>query len=228
MSKILDLIINLKIDFTRNWQDALDGAGIWDDVKALYQKKWPTEFCNRVLAFVVLAYDNDSGWIESHKDRWGNKERIATKLGLNIKEERVKDIIENSSEVVLDLVAWYIDTQTDWRWDAVLSHYEHASEMMRFAKQKTDDRIFVDEEEGGKKVFREVDIETLSKGNTAKGKNLMDAIEHRKQGDALLKEMQADFVQLDTVLAKEDRRKTTDKSSIENWEGYIAELRGKK
>lgn len=226
MSKILDKIFDLKKDFSADWRPELERLGILDDVHFLYKEKWSTDFCNRVLAFVILAYDNESGWLEIHKNRWGNKEKIATRLGLDIKQQVVKNIIENSSQTVINLVAWFVDYQADWRWEAVLSHFEFASEMMRFARTKTEDSIVVDVAEGGKKILQEVDIETLSKGNTAKGKNLIDAIDHRRKGDEMLKEIQSEFVTLDTALQKEDKRKATDKESIENWQQYIKELRG--
>lgn len=225
MSKVLDAILALKNDFEADWRAELERINIYDDVKIIYERKWKTDFCNQVLAFIVMAYDNQSGWIELHKDRWDNKEKIASKLGMNIKEKKVKDIIENNDPDVQAVVGWFVLHQIDWRWDAIISCFEYASEMFRFAKTKTDDKIVV-KSEGDKKEFAEVDIDRLTKGNMAKGLNLDKAIAQRRAGEELLKELRQDFVVLDTALEKEGKRKVTDAAkNIESWESFIKELK---
>lgn len=227
MSKILDSILTLKDNPSSDWKPELDRINVYEEVAAIYFQKWSTDFCNRVLAFIVLAYDNRSGWIELHKDRWDNKFKIAQRLGLKTEQKVVKEIIQNQNHTVNDIVAWFVGFQVDWRWDAVLSCFEYASEMMRFAKTKTNEHIVeATEDGGGKQQLQEVDIEKLSRGNLVKGKNLQDAIEQRKKGEELLKELREQFSVLDTVLHKEGYRKATDLQAMESWEAYIKELRG--
>ena len=226
MSVILDKILHLIEKPDEDWTAELKSINIYEDVASIYSKKWPTDFCNRIVAFIVLAYDNKSGWIELHKDRWDNKYKIASRLGLDIKNKTVTAIIENSNFTVNDIVAWFVDYQTDWRWDAIVSCFEYASEMMRFAKTKTEQRVFQDQDEGGKMVFNEVDIDKLSSGNMKKGQNIEAAISQRKRGEELLKEIEEEFVQLNTVMHKEGKRQPTDLKHIESWEIYIKELRG--
>lgn len=226
MSKVLDTILRIKDDPNADWKSELERIDVYEDVKVLYQKKWPTKFCNSVLAFIVLAYDNQSGWVSLHKDRWDDKEKIASRIGLKITDKNVIDIIQNNNAAVNQVAAWFIEYQADWRWDTVIACFEYHAEMMRFAKTKTQDQLVEDTEEGGKKIMGDVDIKTLAEGNVKKGSNIELAINMRKKGEALLVEMREEFVQLDTILVKEGKRKMTDATKINSWEYFIADLRG--
>lgn len=227
MKKVIDTILELIADTESDWKPSLERAGIYDDVKDIYSQNWSTAFCNKVVAFVVMSYDNESGWIHIHKDRWDNKYKIATRLGMDIKDKKVKDIVENGNHTVNNVVAWYIDHQADWRWDAILSCFEYASEMMRFAKTRTDDKVYHDKDEQNNKiVLRDVDVDKLSAGNLKKGQNIEAAIAQRRKGEELLKEIEEEFVTLNTVMNKEGKRRPTDLNNIDSWEAYIAGLRG--
>lgn len=228
MSKMLDKIIKLKQDLSADWKPALQDINVYQDVMKLYSMKWPTKFCNSVLAFVVMAYDNESGWIEIHKDRWDNKYKIASRLELNIKEKKVKDIVENNNATVNNIVAWFMEYQKDWRWDSIMTYFEYHSEMMRFGSIKTQEQIVVGEEEGGKKTLSDVSIDEQAKGNFRKGVNIEKAVEMRRKGEELLEEIRQQYVTVDTIMEKEGRRRMTDSTNIESWEHFIAGVRGKK
>lgn len=227
MSKLLDKIIKLKADLSADWKPALEDINVYEDIKKLYAMKWPTKFCNGVLAFIVMSYDNESGWIELHKDRWENKYKIASRLELNIKDKKVKDIVENNNTTVNNTVAWFMEYQKDWRWDSIMTYFEYHSEMMRFGSIKTQEQIVVGEEEGGKKVLSDVSIDEQAKGNFRKGVNIEKAVEMRRKGEELLEEIRQQFVTVDTVMEKEGRRRMTDSTNIESWEHFIASIRGK-
>lgn len=228
MSKLLDTIIRLKQDMAGDWKPLLSDINIYEDVKKLYGLKWTTEFCNRVLAFIVMSYDNQSAWIEIHKDRWDNKYKIASRLGLNIKDRKVKDIVENNNATVNGIVAWFMEYQKDWRWDSIMTYFEYHSEMMRFGSIKTQEQIVVGEEEGGKKMLSDVSIDEQAKGNFRKGVNIEKAVDMRRKGEELLEEIKREYVNIDTALFKEHKLTMTGAYDIESWETFIATIRGKK
>lgn len=228
MSKMLDTIIRLKQDLSSDWKPSLMDINVYDDIKKLYSLKWPTKFCNSVLAFIVMAYDNQSAWIEIHKDRWDNKYKIASRLELNIKDKKVKDIVENNNATVNGVVAWFMEYQKDWRWDSIMTYFEYHSEMMRFGSIKTQEQIVVGEEEGGKKMLSDVSIDEMAKGNFRKGINIEKAVDMRRKGEELLEEIKREFVNVDTIMQREHKRNMTDATDIESWESFIATIRGKR
>jgi hypothetical protein len=225
MSKVLDVILELKEDLGTDWMPALKRINIWEDVSKLYTKRWSTAMCNGVLSFIILAYDNESGFIEMHKDRWENKYKIAERVGLSKSDERVKKIVENNNATVNDVVSWFLDYQKTWEWDSILACWEYHSEMMRFARTKTQDQTVVDNDEGGDKIMADVDISTLTKGNKEKGLNIQTAIERRKEGDTMHEDLKRRYVNIDTALQKEGKRRMTDATSIMSWEAYIQDIR---
>jgi hypothetical protein len=223
MSKVLDLILELKADLGSNWQTQLDRLGIWPEVKLLYTIGYTQKLSNTILAFIVLAYDNKSGWIELHKDRWENKRKIWKQLGGEINDV-TRDIIHNDHVQVNEVVGWFFEYQKDWRWQSVLTCFDFHSEMMRFGGFKTVDEIKEDGKEPGEKITKEVSTDKKAKGNLDKGGNIQKGIELRLKGEAMLEEIRKDYVVLDTVAEKEGLGKITDTINPESWAGFIRKL----
>lgn len=220
MSKVLDLILELKSDMSSNWQDRLDKINILPDVKILYGKGYSQTFSNRLLAFIILAYDNKSGWVEIHKDRWENKRKIWKRLGGEI-DDLTRSIIHNENELVNHVVAWYLDYQRDWRWQSIATCFEYHSEMMRFGGFRTLEEIVEDGDDTGEKITKEISTDKVAKANTEKGSNIQKGIEHRLKGEAMLDEIRRDFVSLDTITDKEGAGKITETTNPMSWASFL-------
>lgn len=229
MSKILDLVLQHKQDLTSDWTEDLDKIGVLDEINFVYKQGWTIEEANRVLAFVILAYDNESGWIELHKNRLDNKRKIWNKLG-GVEDKFGNAIIESASLAAKDLRVWLMRHTRDWRWDTIMTCFDYHAEMMEFGGFKTMDQletIKYTESEGGMqevKEYHSVSVDKLSKGNLDKGSNIEKGIAMRQKGETLLEEIKKEFQQVDSVLEKEGKRKITAATDIMSWEKFIASL----
>lgn len=226
MSRILELIHELRHHTDSPWKERLDQHNIWEDVKLLYSQQWSMKMANTILAFVVLAYDNKSTWIEIHKDRWENKRKIFTRLGGEI-NDLTRAIIYNENPVVNSIVSWYYVYQTDWRWHSVLVSYEYHAEMMRFAGFRTNDELEEEKivEERLEKKIKTIPLGDLAKANKEKGGNIQQGIDARKRGDEMLAEMRREFMTLDAIAEKEGNIKLTDTYDPEDHATFIRRLK---
>lgn len=223
MSKVLDSILVLKSDMKASWTQELDRINVWEDFKVLYQQGWTAEFSNRIVAFIVMAYDNESGWIELHKDRIENKQKIMQRLGGNLKDAVTREVIAGECDEVNQVVAWFIGYQQDWRWHTIMTCFQYHADMMRFANTKVATEVEDGEDEEGKKKYRYIADDKVATTNIRKGEAIQKAIAQRREGEGMWKEIQKDFMQLDTVLEKEGKMKATDSVDIMSHEKFIAE-----
>lgn len=232
MSKILHLVLANKGRMNESWIDQFDGIGIASEVSFIYQQGWTVEFANRVFAFIILSYDNKSGWIEMHKNRLDNKRNIMKKLGGNVSEKEVSSVVEGRSLAANRLRIWFMKYQRDWRWDTIMTCFDYHAEMMEFGGARTmeelEDVEYIEDEENGireEKTYREVPVDKLAKGNLDKGKNIAEGIAMRQKGEALWEEIKKEYVQLDSALEKEGFKRITEQVDIFSWEAFIASLR---
>lgn len=244
MSKILDSILTLKSDMAASWMREFDRINIWEDVRVLYDMGWENEFTNRIVAYIVLAYDNESGWVEIHKDRMENKQKIMQRLGGNLKDPIIRSIIADELGEVAEVIGWFVAYQQDWRWETIIACFQYHSNMMRFSNsvaavpedEDDEDDYDVPEDDialwkdsfrqkaGAKKKKKPsyLSEDKVAAVNLKKGDTIQKAIERRREGEAMWQEIQKEFVQLDTLLAKEGRSKATDAVDILSHEKFIA------
>jgi hypothetical protein len=228
MSKALDLIWKLKATMTEDWQDELERKNLLEDFKPLYKiEGWSRRMANTVVAFIVLAYDNDSGWVEIRKDRYENKYKIMQRLGGDIADDAIIRVVEGENDVVEQVVNWYLyDYLPDWRWGSILAGMQYHSEMMKFANQKTKDKeVGGFEKESGKALYTDIPTKDIAKANVDKGALIEQALKRRKEADELYEQIRKEFMTVDKISEKEGRRKVTDIKDILSHEKW---LNGKK
>lgn len=226
MSRILELILELKDRPESPWQDRLDRNNIWEDVKVLYNIQWSLKQSNITLAFIILAYDKKSPWLEIHKDRWENKRKIFTRLGGEI-NELTRKIIYNENEYVNQVVAWYYEYQKDWRWHSILTSFEYHAEMMRFAGFRTPEELHEEiiTQENTAKQIKSIPISELAKGNKEKGANIQQGIEARQKGEKMLEEIRHEYMTLDAISEKEGKVKFTETYDPMCWATFLRSLK---
>lgn len=196
--KILEYIYYAIKDIESNWQPELEKLNIWDDVSFIYNSKLisgDNRLGNIVLAFVVLAYDNNSTFLEPHKDRRENKEKIIVHLyGLSaLTIELFIDILNNEHFETYNLSVWYLKYQMDWRWKSSVTMMEYDSMASNMSNKGAVD---------------------ATEANQI-GKMLETAEKLRRRADELQNELRIEFLNLDTVLEKEKRQKITDVEKVD-------------
>lgn len=205
--KILEFMYNARHRLEEDWTQDLEELNIYDDVAPIYIAegvKGDTRIGNTILCFTVLAYDNKSKFIDPHKDRWENKQKILVTLaGLSCMTVPVyQEVIYNKHKESYNLSEWYVKYQKDWRWTSVISGQEYHSMATKMANAGA-----VDSPEA-----------------IHMGKMLVQADELRLRADKLLEELRTEFLNLDTLLEKEERVKATDVDSANfmSFEIYLA------
>lgn len=220
MSKLVKAILNLKSDIEGDWSQALEELNILQDIQPIYKLPIVDKVKNTILSFIILAYDNDSHWIELHKDRLDNKIKIMKRLGSNADEEPFHSVIYGTHTQTQELVSWLMIYQRDWRWDSAMAYFDYHAEIMKFSGVRTPDKEQVSNKEG-QLVNEDIDIDKIVAANIKKGELIKKAIEMRLLGEAILKELQKEYVTVDTALEKEGRTKLTETVDIMKWEHAV-------
>lgn len=234
MSNLLPVIHKLRKDFTTDWSEELNNFNIEIDISPLYNSGLPVKTKNILFAYIILAYDNESEFMEVHKDRYQTKLKILTRLGVDTKDKFFTAVANGENGLVQRIITWFTLYQRDYRWDEVRSCFDYHSEMMIFAGVKTPDTLSYDtyekDEEGVDNtvtVTEDIDLDKIIGNNLKKAECLKKGIEMRELGMHKLKEIRKDFVNLDTALHKEGVVRITETVDIMKWEPFIKAMRSK-
>lgn len=202
MDKLLTTIQSLKQDLEADWRNTLDNIGLWPSVQILY-KDFTNWHANVILTFIVLAYHRESGWINLHKDRQENKDQIMLDIGGigALQDEELEKACRGSCDTTMCVVRWLMDYQKDWRWLTIEQCFAFHSEIMH--APRSDD-------------------------HKKRGQAISEAIDKRREGDKLLKEIQQEFIAVDSILEAEGLPKITDEGSGPgSWEEFLRRRKNK-
>lgn len=196
--KILTKIIQLSKDLEADWEEGLTEINIWDDVEGLYTS-FDRKEANIFMAYIAFAYDASSDKLTVHKDRLQNKKVILTKLAgeATLKKELYIDALLGGNAIIDNVIEFYINNQRDWRWTTVISSLEFASKVRA--------KSFNADKETG---------------------DLLDQADKRmEKANKMLDQLREEYVDLDSVLEKEEKVKITDRiedtDDFMSWEKYV-------
>lgn len=202
MDKVLKLISKLKGSLQDNWEDNLRRINIYEDVNDVYSVH-DNYHANCILTFIVFSYHNSSDWLELHKDRLENKTKIMSSIvgDWAMTDEVFKAVVEGKDKAANNVINWLMDYQKDWRWQQVELDFSYHAQIRELAKS--------------------IDENADPKDALAKGKCIEEALKRRRQGEALLKEMQQDYMVIDTIAKQEGRpQPTKDVKGFTSWEDH--------
>lgn len=184
-----------------NWLPALEEINLHIIFRPIYKEKFDFATPNRIVAFIILSYDNDSSWIDTRKDRLVNKISILEGIDANPNDKIFKDIINYENDKVQEVILKYLINQTDSRWQEIISLLDYSNKMILYCNKKVEEKNQVDvkysEEGKPTNVYEYLDPIEVSKINKEKGDLLMKAIEARKTAEELLKQLENDFQKVD-------------------------------
>ena len=206
MQKAIELAKKIVHAPKANYVNDLDDLNLLKIFQPLYDLLYPTQDENKLIAFIIFAYDPDSQKLDLRKDRYENKLSIMANIGLDVKKDFIEEILSNSNEKFNHIVLNYLEELTDWRWVQIYSYLDYHSNMIRFANQKTEEERKYDKmnKEGiVKELKEEYDIETIAKINKNKGDLLNQAMDARHKADVLLEEIRKQFVNTDHAVQQD-------------------------
>lgn len=231
MIKSIDIAKKIVKNPKENYINDLDDLNLLKIFQPLYDLLYPTQDENRLIAFIIFAYDPDSQKLDLRKDRYENKVSIMSNIGIDTNKDFIEEILSNSNDKFNSIVLSYLEELTDWRWVQIYSYLDYHSNMIRFANKKTEEERNYDKmnKEGEvKSLTEEYDIETIAKINKNKGDLLNQAMDARNKADHLLEEIRKTFVNTDHAVQQDFGFVFTDtakkKVDIMSWRAWIKEL----
>lgn len=206
MQKHIEIAKKISKDLDSNGLNYLEDVNIHNTFKEIYRLNISISTANLIVAFIIYAYNPDSGWIDIRKDRYDNKIKILSSIGLDINLSIVVDILSNGNETINEIILNYLSEITDYRWPMIYSLFDYHSNMIRFVNQKTEtEKSFEEKDKDGNKVkfTEEYEIDKIAKVHKQKGELLEQAIQSREKGEKLLSDIKKDFVATDHAVQQD-------------------------
>lgn len=181
---------------------------------------------NAIVCFVIMAYSEESPWLNPRKDRTDNKKEILKGIGVDPENKIYKEILEYKNDSIQQVILNYLLFRTDARWREIVSLLEYHDKMFLFCNQRTSEKQKTgtekDESKGTVDVFEYLDQSEIAKINKEKGELMMKAIEARKEAESLLKILENDFQKTDAATQADFGFQFSDaKYDVTRWEDRI-------
>lgn len=213
-------------DLEKNWLTELELANLHTIFRPIYKHNLTILNQNALVAFVVLAYSEESSWLNPRKDRAINKREILEGIGVDPDNRIYKEVINYENDSVQQVVLNYLLFQQDARFVEIISLLEYSNKMILFCNQRTSEKektgSSVDKEGEVTENFEYLDQSEIAKINKEKGALLLTAIEARAKAEGLIKTIEQDYQKLDSVMQSEFGFAFTDtKVNMLSWESRL-------
>ena len=231
MQQSIELAKKITKDYSKDWSSEIEDAGLHKVFQPVYGLKQPIEVRNKIVCFIIYSMSPDSGWLDLKKDRYENKKKILSHLDADVSKKIFLDVLEKRNEMVSIATFNFLEELKDWRWGAVYDYYDFSARLFRFASEKTEEEKVSEKKikgskDGEKEIITEgLGIEIVAKIEAQKGLLLGDAVKKRREGDALLAEIEKDFVTTDHATQSDYSFKFSDtskKKDVLSWRTFIA------
>ena len=188
-------------DLEKNWLPEIELANLHTIFRPVYKHNLTILNQNAIVAFVILAYSEESPWLNPRKDRAVNKKEILEGIGVNSENRIYKEIIHYENDSIQQVILNYLLFNTDARWIEIVSLLEYANKMILFCNQRTSEKektgSSVDKEGEVTESFEYLDQSEIAKINKEKGELLLKSIEARNKAEGLLKILENEFQKTD-------------------------------
>lgn len=213
-------------DLEKNWLTELELANLHTIFRPIYKHNLTILNQNALVAFVVLAYSEESPWLNPRKDRAINKREILEGIGVDPDNRIYKEVINYENDSVQQVVLNYLLFQQDARFVEIISLLEYSNKMILFCNQRTSEKektgSSVDKEGEVTENFEYLDQSEIAKINKEKGALLLTSIEARAKAEGLIKTIEQDYQKLDSVMQSEFGFAFTDtKVNMLSWESRL-------
>lgn len=216
MEKALTVAKKIRSDFDKNWMEELQDNNLDKIFQTIYSLNYPIGILNKIVCYIIYAYDPESLWLDVQKDRIEVKQSIMGNLELSLKDKLVHDVLNNQNEDVDVAAINYLETLRTWKWRSIFDLLEHSARLSRLANREVKEELEWEElsKEGNKHAMKEdIDINNVLKAEKTKGELLSQAIEYRRKADDLMQEIKREFVQTDNATQQDLGFSFTDTAS---------------
>jgi len=213
MVKAIDFSNKVRKGLDKNWYEEMESINLHKIFYPIFLTNQTIEVCNTIVCYIILAYDNNSNWINLNADRLEDKHKILLGLNADINDAVYSDVINMRIVEIQDVIVDYLISITNWKWRTILSCFDFHAINIKIATEPT----------------TSIDELDKAKINKAKGELLKEAIRQREVGENLLKEIKAEYVKTDRATNQDFHFEVTDEKRIDplSWREYIKGLNDK-
>src|ERR1700733_3738477 len=122
-------------DLEANYLTELELINLHTIFRPVYKHNLNISNLNAIVAFVILAYSEESPWLNPRKDRAINKQEILSGIGVDPSNRIYKEIINYENDSIQQVILNYLLFNTDARWQEIVSLLEYSNKMMLFCNQ---------------------------------------------------------------------------------------------
>lgn len=190
-------------DLEKNWLPDLELVNLHTIFRPVYKHTLTILNINAIVAFVILAYSEESPWLNPRTDRLVNKQQILSGIEVDPSNRIYKEIIEYQNDAIQQVILNYLLFCTDSRWREIISLLEYHDKMFLFCNQRTSDKqqtgTSINKDGQVTEDFEYIDQIDVAKINKEKGELMIKAIEARQKAEVLLKALESDYQKTDTA-----------------------------
>ena len=198
----------------KNWLPELEEINLHSLFHPIYKLSSNIVTLNSIVAFIIMAYDSESHWIDLKQNRLDNKLEILKTLEADISDSNIQCVLYLETNDMQEVVGAYLKRQQDWKFKTIITCFDYHSKHIQSATEPT---TVTDELE-------------KSKINKSKGELLQSAIKQREIGEQLLLEIKKDYVKLDHITQSEFGFTASDIERVDcmSWRSFIRNLKNNK
>jgi hypothetical protein len=207
MIRAIEAAKKISDDIEGNHLALLEEINLHKVFEPVFKLNFTITVCNTIVAYIIYAYDNNSGWINISADRLEDKIKILKSLRADITETVYADLVYQNFTELQDVITDYLITITNWKWRTILTCFDFHAINIRIATEPT----------------KSTDELEAAKINKAKGELLKEAIRQREVGENLLKEIKSEYVKSDRATQQDFGFEMTSEKNIDymSWRQFI-------
>lgn len=168
-----------------------------------------TRVKNTLICAIIYSYDNESTWADLNQDG----ETINRNILRGLKAEAhpiYEQFIGQDNEKILEAIGYYLDSVSDWRFVTIRKHIDYHSRYIKISENDSE--------------FKDLAADKKNKAREDLGKLMREAVNHRKAADALIVEVQKDYVKTEERVRSDFGTSFIDNSikrDIYSWRQFI-------
>lgn len=199
----VELALKITKGLEENWLAQLELLNLHTIFRPVFKHNLTILNQNAIVAFIILAYSEESPWLNPRKDRLVNKKEILDGIGIDPNNRIYKEIINYENDTIQQVILNYLLFNTDTRWNEIISLLEYYNKMFIFCNQRTSDKeaigSSVDDNGQVVEAFKFIDQLEMAKINKEKGELMLRAADARNKAETLLKALENEYQKTDTA-----------------------------
>lgn len=222
----LELIRDLLGDINSDWEDRLREINAFLEFEPIYKLPYKESEKNKIVAFIILAYDYQSAQIDVRRERSEDKARILKNIGLDSSSELFKSIVTGEEDIINECGFNYCMSRKNWKFRSALQLIEQSEEGMKYARSRTDEYLI--EEEATKEgqilqLKKYLDQGEVAKVKLQKMSVQEKALENRRKADNLIEEIKKEYAPIEKAIEDEYDFAITNSENfdVECWADYV-------